>query len=273
MVEQKNTETPIIEFIQNPSVSSFNPDEKVPRQPAAQRSDDVRRDTDTVKSPEIRIEDVERSFKSYLVDDIRPSVLENGVRVDVPVLYATPERWKAIQRDGHIRDNKGQLLAPVVVFKSTNIAPARDLEKNDILKGVQEGYQYTTRYSKQNTYSNFSVLQNTQPIREIYSLQTPDYLIFSFEVIVWCDTKRQLDRILENIIYYNGRGHGETFKFVSRLQNISIDTINATGSDRLVQAVIPYETRAYIALKSTDTELANAKRLSTSKTVIITELT
>jgi hypothetical protein len=260
-----------INLEQNPSISSFNLDNKVPDVQKENRAFNIRRDNDTVLSPEIRIRDVEKSFKHYLVSEVNPHIMENNIRVDVPVVYSTPERWKTIQRDGFLRDAKGHLMAPVIAFRSYNITPRQDLEKNDILKGTQEGYQYTTQYSKQNRYSNFNILQNTKPVREIYTLQTPDYLDFAFEVIVWCDTKEHLDTVLESLLYYNGRGHGDTFKFVSRLQDIRIDITGNTGEDRLVRATIPYITKAYTALKGTDTELANTKSVSLSKVITILE--
>ena len=76
---------------------------------------------DDVKPFSIGIKDIDESILFYFENVIRPSVVQNGQRIAVPVIYGAPERWKSMQRDGFLRDEKGKLMAPLVMFKRTKI--------------------------------------------------------------------------------------------------------------------------------------------------------
>lgn len=54
--------------------------------------------------------DMDGAITHYFDKVIKPSVEDNGENVKVPIMYASPERWKAIQRDGFMRDKKDKLL-------------------------------------------------------------------------------------------------------------------------------------------------------------------
>ena len=36
-----------------------------------------------------------------------------ALRLNVPVLYGSPERWKSVQKDGFYRDKNGKIQAPL----------------------------------------------------------------------------------------------------------------------------------------------------------------
>jgi hypothetical protein len=47
----------------------------------------------------------------------KPFVIQNGIRIEVPVIYGAPERWKSVQRDGYYKDKNGAIMAPLLMFK------------------------------------------------------------------------------------------------------------------------------------------------------------
>ena len=53
-----------------------------------------------VKNPSVTLMDIDGAILHYFEKVIKPSVEDNGENVKVPVIYASPERWKSIQRDG-----------------------------------------------------------------------------------------------------------------------------------------------------------------------------
>ena len=59
---------------------------------------------DDVKQFHIGLRDIDETIVYYFNNVIKPSVIRNGKRVNVPVLYGSPERWKAVQKDGFYRD-------------------------------------------------------------------------------------------------------------------------------------------------------------------------
>ena len=55
------------------------------------------------------------------------SIQENKETIQVPVMYASPERWVSIQKQGFMRDKRQQLIVPAIIFKRTSI------EKNETI--------------------------------------------------------------------------------------------------------------------------------------------
>ena len=79
------------------------------------------RKKDDVKNPEVTLLDIDSAINYYFNSVIKPSVEDNGENVKVPLLYASPERWKSISRDGFLRDKKDQIITPVIVYKRTSV--------------------------------------------------------------------------------------------------------------------------------------------------------
>jgi hypothetical protein len=80
---------------------------------------------DTVKNISVGIMDMDSAIMYYFNEVIQPTVTENKETVKVPCLYASPERWVSIQKQGFLRDKKRQAIVPLIVFKRTGI------EKNE----------------------------------------------------------------------------------------------------------------------------------------------
>ena len=59
---------------------------------------------DEVKQFQVGLRDVDAAIVYYFDNVIRPSVIQNGVKVNVPILYGSPERWASVQKDGFYRD-------------------------------------------------------------------------------------------------------------------------------------------------------------------------
>ena len=75
----------------------------------------------------IGIKDIDESIVFYFDEVIKPTVLQNGKKKNVPVIYGNQERWKAVQKDGFYRDKNGKIQAPLIMFRRET------LEKNFLL--------------------------------------------------------------------------------------------------------------------------------------------
>ena len=64
------------------------------------RANVTRRDNDTTKDVSIGLLDHDEAIAYYFDKVIEPSIVKNGQRVTVPLVYGSPERWKSVQRDG-----------------------------------------------------------------------------------------------------------------------------------------------------------------------------
>ena len=82
---------------------------------------------DTVKPFTIGIQDLDEAIMYYFQNVIRPFVIQNGNRIEVPVIYGAPERWKSVQRDGYYKDKNGAIMAPLIMFKRNTIEKNRSL--------------------------------------------------------------------------------------------------------------------------------------------------
>ena len=60
--------------------------------PIINRANQVRRDTDTIKTPSCTIYDVDYAIISYIRDIIQPRVEEDGSIITVPIQYASGEK-------------------------------------------------------------------------------------------------------------------------------------------------------------------------------------
>tara|TARA_R100000664_G_C2744339_1_gene132341 strand:- start:72 stop:440 length:369 start_codon:yes stop_codon:yes gene_type:complete len=95
----------------------------------ANRADQIRRDNDIIKTPKCTVEDVDWAVMSYIRDIIKPTVIENGQTIDIPVMYANGEKWAQVQAKGFMRDRKGKIMTPVISIRRTAITERDTLKK------------------------------------------------------------------------------------------------------------------------------------------------
>ena len=85
------------------------------------------RKDDKVKDISIGLEDHDEAVMYYFNNIIKPSVIINGNRTNVPIIYGAPERWKSVQKDGFYRDKEGKIQVPLIMFKRDKVDKRRDL--------------------------------------------------------------------------------------------------------------------------------------------------
>ena len=100
-------------------------------------------------NPSFPVEDIVSSNlqpqkSSYFDNVIKPSVVMNGERIDVPLIYGSPERWKSVQRDGYYRDKEGKIQTPIIMFKRNSVEKRRDLGNKMDANNPQLYYTFQT---------------------------------------------------------------------------------------------------------------------------------
>jgi len=156
---------------------------------------------DTVKPFTVTIQDIDETIMYYFQNVIKPFVIQNGNRIEVPIIYGSPERWKSVQRDGYYKDKNGAIMAPLIMFKRDTIERNRSLgNKLDAnypnLYGVMK-----KKYDTRNFYSNFNVLTNRVPEEQFYAVTIPDYVNLTYSCVVYTYYVEQLNKIVEAINY------------------------------------------------------------------------
>lgn len=214
--------------------------------PKLNKAKQVRRDQDNVKNISVGIYDIDSAFKTFLEKDVRPTVESDGRFYPVPVMYASPEKWASAQRDGYMKDDKGMLLTPVVSFKRNNLSINTELSKLKVAQNEDAHQMFERKYTKANRYDQFSILTGQQPVREFMSVERPDYVNLEYEVVVWCDYMEQVNKIVEQIVYFQGRSFGDRYKFVIKGDSYSFETTTVVNEDRITRANINLTAKAYI---------------------------
>jgi len=244
----------------NKTYSSFS------RNPEINRAFEQRRDNDTIKSPTIGIYDVDYAIMDWLRSVIRPYIIENNRRLDVPVMYANGESWAQYQAKGFMYDKKGKIMTPLISLRRSSVV------ERDVLKtlGVnqnpeQNNLLFKNRFSTTNRYDRFAATYNKKRSHEYYIAPLPEYVDVSYEMLIWTEYQEQMNGVIEQIIPTNGFAWGTTWKFTTMMQDVSFETITATGEDRLVRATIPLTVKATLAMPSELRRSNVEKRISTKK--------
>jgi len=236
---------------------------------------EIRRDNDTFEGSTITLQDIDEAVNYYLSEDLGLAVKSNGEMIKVPVLYGSPERWKAVQADGYYRDKNGRIQTPLIMFKRSSIEKRRELGNK--LDGNKPNLYIVeqNKYGPNNVYDNFEILNNTRsPVREIYQVPVPDYLFVNYEAIIWTDFMAQNNKLVEAIEYVSDAYWGNKEKYLFQTNVDTISNVNElqVGEDRLVRATFSFKVAGYIIpdtfKRSTQSQ---PKQLSPSEVIFTNE--
>ena len=210
------------------------------------------RSKDDVKNPEVTLLDIDSAINFYFNNVIKPSVEDNGENVKVPLMYASPERWKSIQRDGFMRDKKDQIITPVIVYKRTSVEKDESLPQDKLdANNPNLFYTFEKKFSQQNKYDNFAVQIGNFPTREYYNVTMPDYVTLTYDFTIWTSYIEQMNKIIERIVYSDGAywGDPDKMRFRSSVDSIT-DATEVGDAERLVRSTFSVTLRGYLLPKA-----------------------
>jgi hypothetical protein len=205
---------------------------------------DVKRDG-TVKDISVDLYDVDYAIKWHIESIINPTVVEENAVLTVPVLFAAGEKWAAVQKHGYLRDNQGKLLTPLIMIKRNSVSKREDIQDLKVMESSEARITFERKYSKQNRYGRFGLLQRA-PERELYSVDVPKYVQVEYELLCWTNNTVQLNELVEQFMWFDGKAFGDSHKFITHIDAPSFENINSTGEDRIIRASMPMRTKAYI---------------------------
>ena len=225
--------------------------------------------TDDVKNLSVGIMDMDSAIMYYFNEVIKPEVEVNKEKVKVPCIYASPERWNAISKQGFLRDKKKQIIVPLIAFKRTGMSrndnmPIDKLDAND----PKIFYTFQKKYSQQNRFDKFSVQKNLEPNREYYNVSMPDYMNLTYEFTIWTSYIEQMNKIVEKINYSDGAYWGQPgkMKFKSSIESFS-DASQIDG-EKLIQTTFSVNLYGYILPETFDGKTTTQKYLTPKKLIV-----
>jgi hypothetical protein len=217
------------------------------------------RKTDKVKDISIGLEDIDYAIKYYFDTIIKPSVVQDGQRIDVPVRYASPERWKSVQQDGYYRDTNGKLVLPVIMYKRDGVEKNRSLG-NKIDGNLASLFQvFETRYNQRNQYDKFSILTNRIPSKQYYVSVVPDYVTITYSVSIFTNYVEQNNKIIEAIEFASDSywGQENRWHFRTMLDSFSTTNIINSGEDKAAVTTVTLKVNGYLIADSINKHLAD----------------
>ena len=212
------------------------------------RGNNTSRKNDNIKDFSIGLEDIDYAIKYYFETAILPTVIQDGNRIAVPIIYGSPERWKSIQADGYYRDTNGKLVVPLIMYKRTNIEKNRNLG-NKIDGNLASLFQtFETRYNQKNQYDKFSLLNNRVPSKQYYVSVVPDYVTISYECVIFTNFVEQNNSIIESIEFAADSYWGDKSRYQFRTSIDSFATTNVinSGEDRVATTNVTLKVNGYL---------------------------
>jgi len=257
----------------NPSfpVEGIASSNRQPQKDPINRGEITKREDDNINNISIGLQDHDEAIMYYFNNVIKPSVVTNGDRVDVPLVYGSPERWKGVQKDGYFRDKEGKIQTPLIMFKRDSVEKRRDLGNKMDANNPQLYYVFQSAYNKRNQYDNFSVLQSRTPNKEYHAVVVPDFVRLKYSFIIWCDYVSQMNKIVEAINYASDSywGDGERFKFNARIDTFTNRVEVAQGSNRMIKTDFGLDLQGYIVPDAMNKELAKKPQKFFSKSTVV----
>lgn len=217
---------------------------------------------DEVKQLNVGLKDIDSAIVYYFENVIRPSVIQNGLKVNVPILYGSPERWASVQKDGYYRDKNGKIQTPLIMFKRDSVTKDRSLgNKMDANNPLHFGV-FEKKYSKKNIYDQFGLLTNRIPVKELYGVIIPDYVNLVYSCVVFTEYVEQMNKIVESINFASDSywGDPERFKFRASIDDYTTVTELVQGGDRTVKTNFTIKIGGYIVPDTINTAVANPNK-------------
>jgi len=130
---------------------------------------------------------------------------------------------------------------------------------------------YKTKYNKRNRYEDelFPIPTNIPTNSDkVYVIDIPKYVTVEYEMMIWCDFTTQMNDVIDQILPYGRFAWGnEQNRYETSIGNVSFETVNTTGEDRLVRATIPLTVLGTL-LSEHETKIATLKKMYSVKKLV-----
>lgn len=225
---------------------------------------------DDVSKFKIGLRDIDEAIFYYFNKVIKPSVIQNGLKKDVPVIYGSPERWSAVQKDGFYRDKNGKIQLPLIMVKRDSVTKNRNLgNKLDANNPINFGI-FEKKYSAKNQYDRFSLLNNRIQTKEYQGVVIPDYVDLSYSCIIFTEYVEQMNKLVESINYASDAywGDPEKFNFRAMIDNYTTSTELVQGQDRSVKTSFEIKLLGHVIPDAINTNLQGSSKFFSKSAVI-----
>lgn len=238
------------------------------------RAHQVRRDTDNQKDNTVSMMDIDTAIMRQL-EAFQMTVTDDGNQIKVPFFFASPEKWKSIQKDGVIRDYNGKLLLPAVVLERTS----SERDQQMMMFNRYLNYPVIKNHSEKNRYTRFNILMGQNaPVNEVYNVILPTHMVFTYHFILWTEYIEQMNKLVEQFSFNTNDYWGDLrgLRFRTKLESIQHTVELQVDDDRMVKSEFDLTVNGYL-LPDTITKLKDTQpttqKFFTPKKIIMREQT
>ena len=247
--------------------------------PAAENTEKYRNRGLDTKSEEpskisVSLVDIDTAIIKYMDEVIQPFVIQDDLKVQVPILYANPERWKNTRKDGVLRDTRGKLQIPLIMIKRDSIR--KNVLNNPVNKYLERDF-YSTLWNSRNKYDRFAIQNGIKGSKRYVAVMYPDFYDVDYSCMIWTEYQQQMNGLVEQISFEveNYWGEKDKFKFKTSVEEYTNSVELPNRSDRLVRSEFKMTVKAYLLPESTVDKYGkpldtNMNRF-TNKKLVITE--
>jgi len=242
---------------------------KAPLDTSKNRENQLRRDNDEVQNFKVGIKDIDEAIYYYFNNVLRPTVVQNGNRINVPLVYGSPERWSAVQKDGYYRDKNGKMQAPIIMFRRDSLEKNRNLgNKLDANNPLNYGI-FEKKFSKKNVYDKFGLLNNRVPEKEYYAVAIPDYVNITYSCIIFTDYLEQNNKIIEGINFASDSYWGDPGKFRFRAMIDTYTTVTEVvqGNERTNKTEFQINLLGHIITDTINAQAYNSRKFYSKSSI------
>jgi len=188
--------------------------------------------------------------------------MQDGNRIQVPVMYGFPERWQTIQEKGFLREYSGRFIAPVIVLKRDSLEANRTLGTKIDANKPQNLHVFKSGYTKKNQYDNFTALSNRIPIEEFRLVVMPEYVTLKYSAVVFTNHLEQNNKIIEALQYAANTYWGEEgrFQFRANIGSFTTSTEYSVGQDRTTRTNFDITLNGYIIPDTVNRDISHPKK-------------
>lgn len=213
----------------------------------------------------VKIIDVDTSISEYMSKIIIPDLDENGNLLKVPLIYGNAERWEGARKQGYLRDARGRVQIPLVMFKRNSI------QRDENLPHFREAITmpFARKYSPKNRYDKFSIMNNAKPTYEYYNIAIPAYVTVTYDVVIWTSFTEHMNKIIE--AYQNESdkywGTNDGFKFRAKIDSFETTQEVTQGTERIIRTNFTVDVSAYLLPEQVNNKSTMTKSFSPKRVV------
>ena len=164
------------------------------------------------------------------------------------------------------------LQSPLLMLKRNSMAERDNRKGLDVNRTLTDNRLiYRSKYNSKNRYEDelFPIPTNPkQHSQKVYVVDIPKYITIEYELMLWCDFTTQMNELVDQILPYGRFAWGnEQNRYETIIGNVSFETVNTVGEDRLVRATIPLTVYGTL-LSEHETKISTLKKMYSVKKLV-----